>query len=266
MHPQLNPPPVFVGEKSFSTQRDSLTKFSGGNSTITQVNPAKGLLVTRKVIPMQTESSKASCGGKRKSSLLRQNSELVIDHDSDSTQSPYESDDVYESEDDHDMIAPSELTAHRRKKARGKYSEMRLDLKTQGVKVKLNSCLASDRLRPVDAENSEETYKSSREEMLNAIKITSFNHFEMKFDPETGLLPRADNIWFLEHSRGKNDGNVEWSDNLSKEIGDKMTSLIGDPSQEVPETLDEIYLVAMEGRSGYYKGFGYNKQGLIEGT
>ncbi|OMO86822.1 hypothetical protein CCACVL1_09440 [Corchorus capsularis] len=162
MHPQLNPPPGFVGVKSLSTQRDPLTKFLGGNSTIAQVNPAKGLLGARKVNPMQIEFSKGSGGGTWKSSLLRQNSKLVLDHDSDFTQSPYVSDDVYESEDDHDMTTPSELPAHR-----------------TGGKVKLTIYLASDRLRLVDAENWEDAYKSSGEEMLNAIKCPNE---ERRFD------------------------------------------------------------------------------------
>ncbi|OMO79303.1 Transposase, Ptta/En/Spm, plant [Corchorus olitorius] len=380
MQPQLKPPPGFVCEKSLSTQRTPLTRFPRDSSTTAQGNPARGLLAARKAIPTQTESSKGCpAGEKRKSFPLRENSELVQEYDSDSTQSPDESDDEYGSEDDHDMTTPSDLPDHREKNGRGQYMGKRLDLKTQAGTVKLTVRLASDRLRPVgpnardlanycgytvrtfapiDAKNWEEAYRSSGEEMLNAIKelfecptderrfdecckltmgrlytgwrnrlhmiyksfasaeeasenppdgLTqhqwvsliesvfedaefkkvsernssnakkrkqvhttgnkSFAEFEDDLlDPETGLLPRADKIWFLEHSRKNKDEEVVWSDNYSKEIGEKMTSLIDDPSQEVPRTRDEIHIGAMGGRSGYCRGFGYGKQGLIKGT
>ncbi|OMO50354.1 hypothetical protein CCACVL1_30495 [Corchorus capsularis] len=45
-----------------------------------------------------------------------------------------------------------------------------------------------------------------------------------------------------------------------------MTFLIDDPSQEVPRARDEIHIGAMGGRSGYYRGFEYGKQGLIKGN
>ncbi|OMO57894.1 hypothetical protein CCACVL1_25660 [Corchorus capsularis] len=244
----------------------------------------------------------------RKSFPLRENSELVQEYDSDSTQSPDNSDGGYGSEDDHDMITNSELPDHREKNGRGQYSGKRLDLKTQGGTVKLTVRLASDRLRPVsataqdianyigfivktgapvDAKNWEEAYRSSGEEMLIAIKKVSernsgnakkrkqvhttgnksFAEFkDCLLDPETGLLPRADDIWFQEHSRKNKDGEMVWSDDYSKEIGEKMKSSIDDPSQEVPRSRDEIHIGPMGGRSGYCRGFGYGKQGLIKGT
>ncbi|OMP08961.1 hypothetical protein COLO4_05951 [Corchorus olitorius] len=89
----------------------------------------------------------------------------------------------------------SQLQLHRdtlgEKNGRRQYKGKRLDLKTQGGTVKLIVHLASDRLRPVgptawdlanycgftertlapvDAKNWEEAYRSSGEEMLNAIK------------------------------------------------------------------------------------------------
>ncbi|OMO83322.1 hypothetical protein COLO4_22599 [Corchorus olitorius] len=143
------------------------------------------------------------------------NSDSVLDHDSASTQSPDESDDVSDSEDDHDMTTPSNLPAHStgKKKSRGKYSRMRLDLKIQ-------------RRKKVSESNSG---NSKKRKQVHTTGNRSFAEVEeVLFDPETGLLPRADNIWFLEHSRVNKDEYMEWSDNLLKEIGDKMTSLIDD--------------------------------------
>ncbi|OMO80241.1 hypothetical protein COLO4_24167 [Corchorus olitorius] len=243
MQPQLKPPPGFVCEKSLYTQCTPLTKFPRGSSTTAQGNPAKGLLAARKAIPTQTESSKRCPAD--------------------------ESDDEYGSEDDHDMTTPSELPDHREKNGRGQYKGQRLDLKTQAGTVKLTVRLASDRLRPVgptardlanycgytvrtlapiDAKNWEKAYRSSGEEMLNAIKKVSERNFSnakkrKKF-----------------HSTG-NKSFAEFEDDL-----EKMTSLIDDPSEEVPRTRDEIHIGAMGGRSGYCRGFGYGKQGLIKRT
>ncbi|OMO65600.1 Transposase, Ptta/En/Spm, plant [Corchorus capsularis] len=327
MQPQLKPPPGFVCKKSLSTQRTPLTKFPRGSSTTALGNPARGLLAARKAIPAQTESSKGCpAGEKRKSFPLRENSELVQEYDSDSTQSPDESDDGYGSEDDHDMITNSELPDHCEKNGRGQYSGKRLDLKTQGGTVKLTELFECptderrfdeyckiamrnmytawrNRLHTIyksyaSAEKArenlpqglkqhqwdslielvfedEEFKKVSERNSANAKKRkqvhttgnNSFAEFEDRLvHPETGLLPRADDIWFNEHSRKNKDGEMVWSDDYSKGIGEKMKSLIDDPSQEVPRTRDEIHIGVMGGRSGYSRGFGYGKQGLIKGT
>ncbi|KAF5733140.1 hypothetical protein HS088_TW17G00677 [Tripterygium wilfordii] len=78
-------------------------------------------------------------------------------------------------------------------------------------------------------------------------------------DPISGKRPPPDAIWLRQHMKKSKEGELQWSDPISKEVHEKLHDLVVQQEETPPEsqlTNDEMLLQVLGQKSGYFRGKG----------
>ncbi|KAF5744017.1 hypothetical protein HS088_TW08G00605 [Tripterygium wilfordii] len=115
---------------------------------------------------------------------------------------------------------------------------------------------------------SEKFQKISQRNTANRAKLVtkytcgtrSFAEVEESMrDPISGKRPPPDEIWLRQHTKKSKEGELQWSDPISKEVHEKLHDLVVQQEETPPEsqlTNDEMLLQVLGQKSGYFRGKG----------
>ncbi|XP_038698633.1 uncharacterized protein LOC119996164 [Tripterygium wilfordii] len=116
--------------------------------------------------------------------------------------------------------------------------------------------------------SSEKFQKISQRNAANRAKLVtkhtcgtrSFTEVEESMrDPISGKKPPPDEIWLKQHTKKSKEGELQWSDPISKEVHEKLHDLVVQQEETPPEsqlTNDEMLLQVLGQKSGYFRGKG----------